>query len=280
MNQDSSLQKITALDITEGAGVQVRRALGIPALRHYDPFLMFDHFGSDDPEDYVAGFPEHPHRGFVTLTYLLDGHLEHRDSMGHHSDLQAGGVQWMKAASGVIHAEMPGQTAGLLRGFQLWINLPAAEKMSDPLYLEFPAAAVPVVGEGMHQVRVIAGNWSGTQGPIADTLTGLSYFDISLVAGGQLSVQAEPWQQGFLYVFEGQALVAGMRVQVGELLTLPKVGQCPLETATGCRFLMISGRPLGEPVAQQGPFVMNTRAEIEQAFADYRAGRLVRPRSQ
>src|SRR3990172_6171178 len=157
---------INALEITEGAGVTVHRTIGTPRLRHLDPFLLLDHFASSDPDDYIAGFPDHPHRGFITLTYMLDGHMEHRDSMGNRGDLRAGGIQWMKAASGVIHSEMPQQTDGLMRGFQLWINLPAGEKMSDPQYQDFGPEKIPVIEANGCRVKVIAGQHQDKRGPI------------------------------------------------------------------------------------------------------------------
>jgi redox-sensitive bicupin YhaK (pirin superfamily) len=159
-------QRVPAFEVTEGAGVTVHRSIGTPALRNLDPFLMLDHFGSDNPDEYIAGFPDHPHRGFITFTYMLDGHMQHRDSMGNQGELKAGGVQWMKAASGVIHSEMPRQANGLMRGFQLWINLPASEKMSDPAYQEFSAAAIPEVTLDGARVRVLAGEFKGTCGVI------------------------------------------------------------------------------------------------------------------
>ncbi len=172
-------QRVPALEITEGAGVTVHRSIGTPALRNLDPFLMLDHFGSDNPDEYIAGFPDHPHRGFITFTYMLDGHMEHRDSMGNQGQLKAGGVQWMKAASGVIHSEMPQQVDGLMRGFQLWINLPARDKMCDPAYQEFSAATIPQVAREHARVRVLAGEFDGTRGVIDDPATDVVYLDVS-----------------------------------------------------------------------------------------------------
>lgn len=273
-------QLVHALAVSEGAGVTVHRSIGTPALKHLDPFLLLDHFGSDNPDEYIAGFPEHPHRGFITFTYMLDGHMEHRDSMGNRGDLRAGGTQWMKAASGVIHSEMPQQSDGLMRGFQLWINLPAAQKMSDPAYQEFTPGAIPEVVQAGTRVRVLAGAYEGHQGAVRDPNTDVHYLDVTLPAGGVFALPMDAGHTAFAYVFEG-----GARVDQSELPahTLAVLGDGDaVEIAAGpdgARFILVTGRPLGEPVVQYGPFVMNTRAEIEQAFADYQAGRLVRTKA-
>lgn len=270
-------QQIRAMAVSEGAGVTVHRTLGTPALKHLDPFLMLDHFGSDDPDEYVAGFPEHPHRGFVTFTYMLDGHMEHRDSMGNRGDLRAGGAQWMKAASGVIHSEMPQQTDGLMRGFQLWINLPAAEKMSDPAYQEFGPEAIPEVEAAGVRVRVLAGEYAGTQGVISDPLTELKYLDVSLAAEAGLSLPLASALRGFIYVFEGDAQIAGQALPQHSFSVLGAGDAVELRAGSaGTRLILVAGKPIGEPAVQYGPFVMNTREEVEQAMRDYRDGTLVR----
>ncbi len=273
-------QRVPALEVTEGAGVTVHRSIGTPVLKNLDPFLMLDHFGSDNPDEYIAGFPEHPHRGFITFTYMLDGHMEHRDSMGNRGDLQAGGAQWMKAASGVIHSEMPKQTAGLMRGFQLWINLPASQKMSDPAYQEFSAAAIPeTAGEGM-RVRVLAGDFGGVRGVIDDPATDVLYLDVALEPGRGFESPLADDRNAFVYVFEGHATLAGEALPRHTLAVLGKGENFAIEAGgEGARFILVAGRPLGEPVVQYGPFVMNRREEIEQAFADYRDGKLVRTRA-
>ncbi len=273
-------QLVPAFEVTEGAGVTVHRSIGTPALKNLDPFLMLDHFGSDDPDEYIAGFPEHPHRGFITFTYMLDGHMEHRDSMGNRGDLKAGGAQWMKAASGVIHSEMPQQTDGLMRGFQLWINLPARDKLSEPAYQEFSAAAIPEVARDGARVRVLAGEFGGTRGVIDDPATDVLYLDVALAAGASFSLPLDDTRNGFVYVFEGSARLGGETLARHTLAVLGKGDQVEIEAGeAGSRFILVAGRPLGEPVVQYGPFVMNTREEIEQAFADYRDGRLVRARA-
>jgi len=280
MNTRNIRQLVPAFEVTEGAGVTVHRSIGTPALKNLDPFLMLDHFGSDDPDEYIAGFPEHPHRGFITFTYMLDGHMEHRDSMGNRGDLKAGGVQWMKAASGVIHSEMPQQTNGLMRGFQLWINLPARDKMSDPAYQEFSAAAIPEVALDAGRVRVLAGEFGGVRGVIEDPATDVLYLDVSLAAAARFSLPLSETHNAFVYVFEGAARLAGQELQTQSLAVLGAGDAVEIAAGeAGARFILVAGRPIGEPVVQYGPFVMNTREEIEQAFADYRDDRLVRARA-
>jgi redox-sensitive bicupin YhaK (pirin superfamily) len=280
MNIRPIRQLVPAFEVTEGAGVTVHRSIGIPALRNLDPFLMLDHFSSDNPDEYIAGFPDHPHRGFITFTYMLDGHMEHRDSMGNRGDLKAGGVQWMKAASGVIHSEMPRQADGLMRGFQLWINLPAREKMSAPAYQEFSAATIPEVMQAGARVRVLAGELGGTRGVIEDPSTDVRYLDVTLAADARFSLPLGDTHNAFAYVFEGSARLAGKELATHTLAVLGSGDTVDiLAGAAGARFILVAGRPIGEPVVQGGPFVMNTRDEIEQAFADYQAGRLVQARA-
>ncbi len=273
-------QRVPAYEVTEGAGVTVHRSIGTPALRNLDPFLMLDHFGSDNPDEYIAGFPDHPHRGFITFTYMLDGHMEHRDSMGNRGELNPGGVQWMKAASGVIHSEMPRQDNGLMRGFQLWINLPASEKMSDPAYQEFSSTAIPEVKNDGTRVRVLAGEYQGTRGVINDPSTDVLYLDVALPAHGRIGLPVGATHNAFVYVFEGGATLAGEPLAKHTLAVLRPGDAVEVEAGPdGARFILVAGKPIGEPVVQYGPFVMNTREEIEQAMADYRDGTLVRTRA-
>ena len=271
---------IHAAPLAEGAGVKVHRTIGTPALRHLDPFLMLDHFGSDNPNEYIAGFPDHPHRGFITLTYMLDGHMVHHDSMGNRGDLQPGGAQWMKAASGVIHSEMPHQTAGLMRGFQLWINLPGALKMSDPGYQEFSAAAIPVAAHNGTSVRVISGTYGDIAGPVKDPNTDVRYFDVALSDGAKFAYELSADMVAFVYAFEGGGTVGGDAVPTHALALLSAGDKFEITADGDLRFIFVAGRPINEPIVQYGPFVMNTREEIEQAFADYRDGTLVRTRAE
>ena len=272
-------QLVQAAPLAEGAGVTVHRTIGTPSLRHLDPFLMLDHFGSDDPDQYIAGFPDHPHRGFITLTYMLDGHMLHQDSMGNKGDLNAGGIQWMNAASGVIHSEMPQQTEGLMRGFQLWINLPATEKMSDPSYQEFSAAAIPVANEGDVKVRVLSGSYAGCTGPIDDPNTDVRYFDVALSSGAEFAYDLPAEMTAFIYAYQGHGQVAGGPVPTHALARLSDGKRFEISATDELRFILVAGRPIGEPIAQHGPFVMTSREEIEQAFSDYHDGTFVRTRA-
>lgn len=270
-------QLIPAAEITEGAGVTVHRTIGTPSLRALDPFLMLDHFGSENPDDYIAGFPDHPHRGFITFTYMIDGHMEHRDSMGNRGDLRAGGAQWMKAASGVIHSEMPRQTEGRMRGFQLWINLPRAEKMSEPAYQEFAPEAIPEVhADGCH-VRLLAGEYGGRRGAVHDPNTDVLYLDVTLTPGTTFEAAVHAEHVAFVYVYEGQANLGETGLPRHHLAVLDTGDRVEIAAgAAGARLILVAGRPLNEPFVQYGPFVMSTREEVEQAMNDYRAGRLVR----
>lgn len=268
--------RIAAQAVSEGAGVTVHRTIGTAARRHLDPFLMLDHFGSDDPDQYIAGFPAHPHRGFITLTYMLDGHMRHQDSMGNQGDLRAGGAQWMRAASGVIHSEMPQQDQGLMRGFQLWINLPAAEKMSDPAYQEIEAASIPESRVDGASVRVLAGTCHGLRGPIEDHATAVTFLDVKLEAKADFHVPLPPGHAAFVYLYEGSGQVAGEALNRHELAVLEDGDGVAVRAAErGARFIVVAGQPIGEPIVQYGPFVMNRPEEIEQAMRDYRDDRLV-----
>lgn len=270
---------VEGMATSDGAGVGMTRLLGTPRLRTLDPFLMLDLFGSDQPADYLAGFPDHPHRGFETVTYMLAGRMRHADNHSHEGVIETGGVQWMTAGRGLVHSEMPEQTEGLMRGFQLWINLPARLKMTEPRYQEFPAARIPVEArEGGATVTVIAGDTArGTAGPVRAEATNARYFDVSLPAGASFAEPLPAGHTAFLVLFEGGLEVAGS----GATLTGPRVlvlGEGDrVEAAAGpqgARFLLLAGQPLGEPIAWGGPFVMNTRDEVMQAFRDYEAGRI------
>ena len=280
MTQRSIQQLVRALEVTEGAGVTVHRTIGTPRLRHLDPFLLLDHFASNDPDDYIAGFPDHPHRGFITLTYMLDGHMEHRDSMGNRGDLRAGGIQWMKAASGVIHSEMPQQTDGLMRGFQLWINLPAGEKMSDPQYQEFSAEHLPMVERDGVRVKIISGDYAGQHGPVHDPHTAVQYLDVSLPPETTFAHRLGGSVTAFLYSFEGNLRIGSNVIETHTLAVLGAGDEIVVSAGPqDARFILLSGHPLRESIVQYGPFVMNTEAEIRQAVEDYQNNRLVRKRA-
>lgn len=277
----NAVRIIPATAVPEGAGVIVHRTIGTPALRNYDPFLMLDHIGSDNPDDYIAGFPPHPHRGFITFTYMLDGHMQHRDSMGNTGDLGPGSAQWMKAASGVIHSEMPKQENGLLRGFQLWINLPAANKMDHPEYQEFPAEAFPLVETADYRLKVLIGRFGDAVAPIQDDLTQVTYFDVQLQPGRHFQHRLAAQHTSFVYVFEGNGRFNGQDVARHSLIAAGADGDAFDFTAgkEGARFIVVSGKPLHEPILQHGPFVMNTREQIDQALKDFQSNQFVRDRA-
>jgi redox-sensitive bicupin YhaK (pirin superfamily) len=271
---------IPSIPASDGAGVKLRRSLGASQLARHDPFLMLDEFFSDDPDDYLAGFPSHPHRGFETVTYLLDGHMQHKDDHGNTGDLGPGDVQWMSAARGIIHSEMPQQSEGRMRGFQLWLNLPAKEKMKPAAYRDIKAGEIPSVkGQGF-ETRVIAGRLGETRGPIHGGSTDPYYFDVHLAPGAVFEGALPAGHNAFLYVYEGEALVGAEGTPLAHrsagLLSSTEDSVRVEAGANGARVLLLAGRPLREPIVQYGPFVMNTRQEIEQAIADYQAGTLSR----
>ncbi|MBV8062008.1 MAG: pirin family protein [Nevskia sp.] len=287
-NSRSLIHVIESQPTSDGAGVKLRRSLGSQRGLHVDPFLMLDEFYSDNPDDYLAGFPPHPHRGFETVTYMLDGHMRHEDHLGNRGDLGPGSVQWMTAARGIIHSEMPQQSEGRMRGFQLWLNLPASEKMKPAGYRDIPAAEIPLQAlPGGGQVKVIAGTFraEGAEvlGPVngkgAKLSTDPLYLDVQLPAGARFETPLPAGHNAFLYTYEGSATVG----QEGRQRDLPHRAAGVLSDgdslrvqagAEGVRFLLLAAKPLREPVVQYGPFVMNTREEIEQALADYRDGKL------
>jgi redox-sensitive bicupin YhaK (pirin superfamily) len=264
---------------SDGAGVRLTRVLTQDLQRRLDPFLLLDAFRSDDPKDYIAGFPDHPHRGFETVTYMLAGRIRHRDSAGHAGVVYAGGVQWMTAARGVVHSEMPEQENGLMQGFQLWLNLPARDKMSAPTYRDIPAAEIPTLtDEGGVRVKVIAGETRGVAGAVAKPVTEPVILDVELPAD-RWAASLPTGHNGFVYVYEGVVRVGDRAVpvaagQMGILTTDPAADGVVLRAAEPSRVLLIAGAPLREPIVQYGPFVMNNRAEIRQAIDDAAAGRL------
>ncbi len=268
---------VEGMATSDGAGVSMTRMLGTPKLRTLDPFLMLDLFGSDEPTDYLAGFPDHPHRGFETVTYMLAGRMRHADNHGHEGVIETGGVQWMTAGRGLVHSEMPEQTEGLMRGFQLWINLPARLKMTEPRYQEFPAPRIPVEqrDDGV-TVTVIAGDTArGTAGPVRAEATDARYFDVALPAGAAFVEPLPTGHTAFLVLFEGSLGLAGSDGPLtGPRVIVLGAGDRveAVAGADGARFLLLAGQPLGEPIAWGGPFVMNTRDEVMQAFRDYEAG--------
>ncbi|MBD8532326.1 MULTISPECIES: pirin family protein [unclassified Massilia] len=263
--------------VMDGAGVRINRVLTQTLQRRLDPFLMLDAFGSEKAGDYIAGFPEHPHRGFETVTYMLAGRMRHRDSAGNEGLITDGGVQWMTAGRGVMHSEMPEQNEGLMEGFQLWLNLPASEKMRDPWYRDIPNAEVPrfTLDSGV-TVQVIAGSTHGVDGAVQRAGTEPLYLDIELPAGASFEQPLAAGHNAFLYVFRGEAVVGGKGVAQARMAILDNAEGADgvvIKASTPTRLLLIAGRPLREPIAQYGPFVMNTQAELQQAVEDFRSGR-------
>jgi redox-sensitive bicupin YhaK (pirin superfamily) len=272
----SVLRTVEGMRTSDGAGVALTRILGSPELEMLDPFLLLDEFHSDQPGDYIAGFPDHPHRGFETVTYLLAGRMRHEDNQGHAGVIEAGGIQWMTAGRGIVHSEMPEQDDGLLWGFQLWVNLPADRKWVAPGYQEFPAAAIPVEERDTGvSIRVITGRTaSGTAGPVTDVATEPLYMDVTLDGHAAMEEPIPPSHNGFVYVYEGAVTVQGSMVEAGTLAVLGDGERVRIVgERDSSRFLLIAGRQLQEPVARAGPFVMNTRQEVMDAFQDFREGR-------
>ena len=263
--------------VMDGAGVKINRVLTGPLQRRLDPFLMLDAFGSDKPGDYIAGFPEHPHRGFETITYMLAGRMRHRDSAGNEGMITDGGVQWMTAGRGVIHSEMPEQNEGLMEGFQLWLNLPASDKMIEPWYRDIPLEDVPrfTLDDGV-TVQVIAGSTHGVDGAVQRAHTEPLYLDLEIPAGVTFEQPIPSGHNAFVYVFRGEAVIEGKGVGQARMAILdntPGADGVRIKALAPTRLLVLAGRPLGEPIAQYGPFVMNTQAELQQAVEDFRAGR-------
>lgn len=271
------LRTIRGQATSDGAGVRLTRVIGGADLPDLDPFLLFDEFGSDRGQDYIAGFPDHPHRGFETVTYMLAGRMRHRDNQGNSGLLGPGSVQWMTAGRGIVHSEMPEQQEGLMRGFQLWVNLPASDKMSAPRYQDIAPERIPQLSPAQGAtVRVLAGRFAGLDAAVQGVATDPLYLDIHLDAGASVAVAVPPDHSAFAYVYEGAArLGSAVRgTQKGELAVLTAGESFTAQAqATAARLVLVAARPLHEPVARYGPFVMNTREEIMQAFADFNAGK-------
>ncbi len=277
---DRKIQKILNRRTTvEGAGVKLRRVLGNDENSTLDPFLLLDHFGSDNPEDYILGFPWHPHRGIETVTYMWTGEVEHGDSIGNKGVIKSGDVQWMTAGSGIIHQEMPQKYDGLMQGFQLWVNLPAAKKMTDPKYRGIEKKQVPIVQRDGAKIRVIAGNVDGTTGPVQDLAIDVEYFDVELSAGKSFEHSVPKKNTVFSYVVEGSIEIAGMQVVAGQCSVLGEGNNVKITTAKSSRFLFVSGEPLGEPVAWRGPIVMNTEKELDEAFQELELGTFIKTKN-
>jgi quercetin 2,3-dioxygenase len=272
---------VTHKPTMEGAGVRLNRVFGFFHVPKFDPFLLLDDFGSNDPADYMAGFPWHPHRGIETVTYMLSGRVEHGDSLGNKGVIGTGDVQWMTAGSGIIHQEMPERSDGWMRGLQLWVNLPAANKMMDPRYRDVAASTIPevVLADGI-KVKVIAGEIGGVHGPVQDVVASPAYLDFTLKGGASLVRETPADHTAFAYVIEGSGEFddkGNPAINTGQLALFGR-GSAVKVTAGpgGVRFVLVSGLPLGEPVAWYGPIVMNTDEEIHTAFEEYRQGTFVK----
>ncbi len=275
MGERDVVKTVRGKPTSDGAGVRLSRVIGTAALPDLDPFLMLDEFGSDDPGAYLAGFPDHPHRGFETVTYMLAGRMRHGDNKGNVGLLEPGSVQWMTAGRGIVHSEMPEQQEGLMRGFQLWVNLPARDKMCTPAYQDIAPDAIPLFEPGHgNRVKILAGRYAGVAGPVQAGATAPLYLDIHLVPQTQIAIPIETGHAAFAYVYEGVAVAGSKPLGKGELGVLGDGDRLTLRTGDdAARLLVVAGKPLREPIAKYGPFVMNTEAELHQAFADYRAGR-------
>lgn len=274
-NPQRQVAKITrGMPTQDGAGVSLTRLIGTPEIPHIDPILMLDNFGSDDPKAYIAGFPPHPHRGFETVSYMIHGSLEHRDNKGGRGLITDGGVQWMTAGRGVVHSEMPAQSSGLMFGFQLWLNLPAREKMRAPWYQDIPREMIPAfaLAPGV-DVKLIAGTWGQQRGPGPERPTAPFIADVALGAGAGARVPVPDGHNGFAFVFAGGAMVAGQQLVAGQLAVLSERGALEVSgAAEASRILIVAAHPIGEPIAKHGPFVMNTVDELRQAVSDYQRG--------
>ncbi len=276
-------QVVVGRPTSDGAGVKLTRVLTQNLQKRLDPFLMLDEFGSEEASDYVGGFPDHPHRGFETVTYMLNGRMRHRDSVGNSGLLTNGGVQWMTAGRGIIHSEMPEQEDGLMRGFQLWVNLPAKNKMTAPGYQDLPSAAIPEVllgdADTSTLVRVIAGAFAGVAGAVQRPDTEPLYLDVHLPAGASIDIPIAASHNAFLYPYEGELTVGALarplhKRQMGILNSQATSSGVRVTAVASSRFILVAGKPLREPITQYGPFVMNTPGEIEQAIRDFQSGKL------
>lgn len=284
--QRNVVKVIEPQPVLEGAGVRLKRSIATGTLDHVDPFLLFDHFGSSNPKDYIKGFPMHPHRGIETVTYMIDGQVDHKDSLGNSGTIGAGDVQWMTSGSGIMHEEMPQAQAGEMIGFQLWVNLPAKLKMMTPRYQNIEANSIPLINrkDGVN-IRVIAGEVDGIRGPVTEIVADPTYLDVTIPPDGSFSHNIKRGHAAFAYVFEGQGSFGANGGDAGQQNIISQPGLVVFgdgdyinvsTTDQSIRFLLISGQPLNEPIARYGPFVMNTQAEIEQALEDLKNGTFVK----
>ena len=272
----TSVKKIIEpMPASDGAGVKLKRAIGTPELDYYDPFLMLDEFGSDNAEDYVAGFPSHPHRGIETVTYMLQGEFEHQDSTGAKGRMTSGDVQWMKTGRGIIHSEMPAMSEGKLQGFQLWINMPAELKKNKPEYIYIDSKQMQTYKDLDKKITIIAGKFKDVEGPVIKHNVEPIYFDVELKEGKEFNFELLSTHNSFIYLVEGSIKIgdqAHASIQNSKLIILNKENNLKVHGLKDSKFLLISGKPIGEPIARGGPFVMNTEAEIQEAIQDFHNG--------
>ena len=272
----TSVKKIIEpMPASDGAGVKLKRAIGTPELDYYDPFLMLDEFGSDNAEDYVAGFPPHPHRGIETVTYMLKGEFEHEDSTGAKGRMASGDVQWMKTGRGIIHSEMPAMSEGKLQGFQLWINMPAELKKNKPEYIYIDSKQMQTYKDLEKKINIIAGKFQELVGPVSEHNVEPIYFDVELNEGKEFNFELSSTHNSFIYLVDGDIKIGDQThepIQNSKLIILNKEKNLDVLALKNSKFLLISGKPIGEPIARGGPFVMNTEAEIQEAIQDFHNG--------
>ena len=269
---------IDPVPTSDGAGVKLKRSIGTPLINYLDPFLMLDEFGSENKDDYIGGFPPHPHRGIETVTYMLAGEFEHEDSTGSKGRMSAGDVQWMKTGGGIIHSEMPAMTEGKLHGFQLWVNMPAKLKMNKPEYIYIDSKQMQVHKDSDKKIKTIAGKFGDAEGPVKGHNVEPLYFDIELEEGKEFNFDLPSTHNSFIYLIEGEIKIGAKnhdKINGSTLILLTKGEKLKVKAITKAKFLLISGKPIGEPIARGGPFVMNTKEEILKAVEDYHSGNFV-----
>lgn len=274
---ERKIEKVLERRLTfEGAGVKLKRVLGNDDDSTLDPFLLLDHFGSENPEDYIKGFPWHPHRGMETVTYMWTGEVEHGDSMGNKGVIKSGDVQWMTAGSGIIHQEMPQKYEGLMQGFQLWVNLPAKKKMTDPKYRGITKDQIPTIEKDGQTIKVIAGKIGEIEGPVRDLSTEIEYFDVELAAGKEFEHLTDKNLTVFSYIISGSVEVHDQKIKSGQCAVFSRGNSVKFSSLRGARFLFVTGEPLNEPVAWRGPIVMNTEEELDEAFKELDEGTFIK----
>ena len=278
MKQTEISKIIEPMATSDGAGVKLKRSIGTPLIDYLDPFLMLDEFGSENKDDYIGGFPPHPHRGIETVTYMLNGEFEHEDSTGAKGKMSSGDVQWMKTGGGIIHSEMPAMSEGKLHGFQLWVNMPAKLKMSKPEYIYINAKQMQIHKDTEKKIKIIAGKFNGIEGPVKGHNVEPVYFDVELEKDKIFKFDLALTHNSFVYLIEGEIKIGDKnhdKVNGSTLIILAKGEKLKVKAVTKSKFLLISGKPIGEPIARGGPFVMNTKEEILKAVEDYQSGNFV-----